>query len=544
MTTIHVPTHVRSFLRVTSHARFYIWLGLLFVLTGMFAPGRAGAVGTMTLLAATAPDQIGLMVLLSDGSVMAQSFFGSNWYRLTPDIHGSYNNGTWSNQAPMNYSRGYCSMQVLKDGRVFFAGGEYGNGKATSEVYDPVLNQWIIVPVPTTLLDPTKQSPILLPGNNQAFLDSASEILPNGNVLVAPVAVSTAGSTLIYSPTTETWSAGPKIFRGPYEDEATWVKLPDDSILTIDPYLPGYNQFGTNSERYIPALNKWINDANVPVGMYNTSNEIGAGFLLPTGKAFFLGGLGHTAIYSPSGNTNMGSWSQGPDIPNGLVAQDAPAAMMANGKILCAVTPAQIHFPVYFYEYDPVANSFSQLVATDSSSNTIYGNLISDETGMLDLPDGTVLFYDNSNISPQLYVYHPDGSPLPAGKPVVTSITINTNGSFHLTGTGLNGVSEGAGFGDDKQMGSNYPLVRFTDGGGNVYYARTFNWSSTGVMTSNNIVSTEFALPSNLPAGINSLVVVANGIASDPVAFNPLDYPTVAFTSPAPGAVLTDPALN
>jgi hypothetical protein len=176
---------------------------------------------------------------------------------------------------------------------------------------------------------------------------------------------------------------------------------------------------GTNSERYIPSLNKWINDANLPIGMYSTNNEIGAGFLLPSGKAFFLGGLGHTAIYTPSGNTNAGSWSQGADIPDGLVTQDAPSAMMVNSKILCAVTSAQIHFPIYFYEYDPVANSFSQLLATDSSSNTIYGNVISDETCMLDLPDGTVLYSDNSDISPQLYVYHPDGSPLTAGKPVL-----------------------------------------------------------------------------------------------------------------------------
>src|SRR5262249_43067355 len=54
---------------------------------------------------------------------------------------------------------------------------------------------------------------------------------------------------------------------------------------------------------------------------------------------------------------------------------------------------------------------------------------------------------------------------------------------------------------------------------GLVYYARTFNWSSTGVMTSNKPVSTEFSLPIGLPVGSYSLVTVANGIASDPVSF-------------------------
>jgi hypothetical protein len=73
-------------------------------------------------------------------------------------------------------------------------------------------------------------------------------------------------------------------------------------------------------------------------------------------------------------------------------------------------------------------------------------------------------------------------------------------------------------------MSSNYPLVRLTSSTGKVTYARTYNWSSTGVMTGNKSVSTEFALPADIaqatPGGQKySLVVVANGISSDPVNF-------------------------
>ena len=82
----------------------------------------------------------------------------------------------------------------------------------------------------------------------------------------------------------------------------------------------------------------------------------------------------------------------------------------------------------------------------------------------------------------------------------------------------LNGISEGANYGDDVQMDSNYPLVRLTDGSGNVYYARTYNWSSTSVQNG-NVVSTEVAIPVTLPAGFYNLVVVANGIASDPISY-------------------------
>ena len=100
--------------------------------------------------------------------------------------------------------------------------------------------------------------------------------------------------------------------------------------VTVDP-------FGTDSERYIPSLNRWISDAALPVALYNNLDEMGAGLLLPDGRALFLGGTGHTALYTPSGNTNQGAWAAGPDIPGGLGTSDAPAAMMVNGRILCAV---------------------------------------------------------------------------------------------------------------------------------------------------------------------------------------------------------------
>ena len=68
-------------------------------------------------------------------------------------------------------------------------------------------------------------------------------------------------------------------------------------------------------------------------------------------------------------------------------------------------------------------------------------------------------------------------------------------------------------------MNSNYPLVRMTDSGGGVHYARTYNWSSTSVMTGSKPVSTEFTV-NYAHAGDYQLVVVANGFASDPMPFS------------------------
>ena len=441
------------------------------------------------------------MLLLSDGTVMVQrSGASSTWYRLTPDIHGSYVNGTWTTLATMHDARLYFSSQVLKDGRVFVAGGEYGAGgishsanSQTAEVYDPLANVWTS-----------------LPSSGADFYDSVSKMLPDGNVLVAPVF---SGGTIIFNYKSNAWTSGPNFFRGGDQDEASWVKLPDDSILTIDP-------FGTNSERYIPSLNVWVDDGLVPESLYDSfGSELGAAFLLPNGNAFFLGATGHTALYTPTGTASPGTWTAGPDIPSAHGTPDAAAAMMVNGKILCAVSPVPTsgnHFPkpTSFYEYDPVSNAFTQANAPGGGTSV---NISSYVTTMLDLPDGTVLYATQS--SSQLYIYQPDGSPLAAGQPTITSIAPNADGSYHLTGTLLNGISEGAAYGDDWQMNSNYPIVRLTDAAGNVRYARTYNWSSTSVMTGNTPETTEFRLPPGLAAGTYSLVVVANGNSSVPVSF-------------------------
>jgi hypothetical protein len=468
-------------------------LALSLVVSGGSFPIQARAAGAWAPLSQAAPDTIATMLLLSDGTVMAHGAGSRYWYRLTPNASGSYINGTWSALAPMQDSRLYYASAMLRDGRVFVAGGEFGSGGSSAEVYDPVSDVW--TPVPATALV-------------QKFSDSISDILPDGTVLVAPVYPSAFGGTVIYDPVTNDWRAGPTLFRGYCQSEASWVKLADESLLTIDPY-------GTNSERYVPALNAWIDDGTVPAQLYDTNGELGAGLLLSDGRALFLGGTGHTALYTPTGTTNAGSWTSGPDLPDAQGTSDAPAAMLVNGRILCATGPAQTFDPpVRFYEYDPGSNAFSQVNGPTGSPT--YDAAAPYYTALLDLPDGTVLF---SSFNTQLYVYQPAGAPLAAGRPAINSVSRNPDGSYHLTGTGLNGISAGAAYGDDAQMNSNYPLVRLTDASNHVYYARTYNWTSTGIMTGNTPVATEFTLPGNLPPGAYSLVVVANGISSLPVPF-------------------------
>jgi hypothetical protein len=460
------------------------------------APLSTKAVGTWARLSRSAPEAVELMLLMPDGTVMAASQGGSSsgrgWFKLTPDSRGSYINGTWTTLASMHYTRLYYASDVLRDGRVFVAGAEYGTGTNSAEVYNPSNDTWTVTGPP--------------PAGQTLFFDNISKMLPNGNILIAPVGPATPGGTVIFHPDSNTFTPGPKLFRGFYQDEASWVRLPDDSIVTIDP-------FGTHSERYIPSLNKWVDDGVLPVSIYNNIGEMGPGFLLPNGRAFFLGGTSNTVFYIPTGTTNAGTWIAGPNIPDGHGVSDGAGAMMVNGKVLCAVgSSTNFGSTTWFYEFDSVSNSFTAVNGPNGPTEQMppYYSIF------LDLPDGTVLF---SRFNRQLYVYQPDGSPLAAGKPTIGGITGNSDGSFHLTGTLLNGISEGACYGDDAQMDSNYPLVRLRSTSGNVFYARTYNWSSSSVMASNRLVSTEFMVPTNVPAGVYSLVAVANGISSDPFTF-------------------------
>ena len=466
-------------------------------------------IGFWTPVASAAPSSSGgAMMLLSDGTVMAKSSAGGAsagnlWNKLTPDANGSYINGTWTTLAPMINTRLYFSSQVLKDGRVYVAGGEYGTGLQQAETYDPLTNVWTLAPSPAVNIS-----------------DANSEILSDGRVLQALVTGALTATT-IFNPATNTFTAGPNSLG--IHNESAWVKLPDNSILMVD-------RLSTNSERYIPSLNAWVADATVPVALYDGfGDETGGGVLLPDGRAFFIGSIGHTAYYTPSGTNSPGVWTAGPDIPGAQGVPDGPAAMMVNGKILMDVSPIPTsanHFPspTAFYEFDYLSNTYTQINTPFGGTTT---NISCYVTSFLDLPDGTILY--STQGSSQYYIYTPGSGPLVSGKPVINTIAQTGCSSFSITGTKFNGISQGATYGDDWQMNTNYPVIRLTNGS-NVYYCRTFNWNTTGVQRGSLPDTVQFTLPAGLPVATYSLVVTANGIASDPVLFTPTPYLTSTLT--------------
>ena len=473
----------------------------LLTLLAILMVSVALAQGTWHKISSNAPHNSGgLMLLLTDGTIMCKSSDGGGsgniWMKLTPNANGSYLNGTWSTLASMANDRLYFASEVLQDGRVYVAGGEYGVGGDFAEVYDPVANSWTNIP-----------------NSGGHISDANSEILPDGRVLQSMLNGSLRNSQ-IFDPKTNSYSAGPTSNGNP--NESAWVKLPDNSILMVN--------IGTrNSERYIPSLGKWITDATVPVDLYDPyGGESGTAYMLPDGRAFFTGSPGTTAYYTPSGNTDKGTWSAGPAIPNAQGQPDAPGAMMPNGKILLAVNPVPTdanHFiaPTTFYEFNYLTNGFTQIKSPTGATSENYQTFVSN---MLVLPDGNIMYGNQGNSA--YYIYTPDGTPLTAGKPTINQVSSAdcSGSSYNISGTKFNGISEGASYGDDWQMSTNYPIVKLTNGT-NVYYARTTNWDNTGVQTGATVSNAQFTLPAGLPNGTYSLTVTANGISSDPVSFTP-----------------------
>jgi len=108
------------------------------------------------------PLNVGTMLLLTDGTVIAHQEDDQNgdvaslhWYKLTPDINGSYVNGTWTQIAdlPTGYGPLFFGSAVLPDGRVVVEGGEYNQYGAgftkLGAIYNPVTDSWTPVTAPT-----------------------------------------------------------------------------------------------------------------------------------------------------------------------------------------------------------------------------------------------------------------------------------------------------------------------------------------------------------------------------------------------------------
>jgi hypothetical protein len=460
----------------------------------VFVIASASFSQTLKQLKHQPPDGAILTFQMTDGTVIAQGGNDSDWWKLTPDITGSYVNGTWTKLAslPAGYVPDAFASAVLADGRLVIVGGEYnsGNFALTNQgaIYDPSTNVW------TSVTPPKSWSYIG---------DSPAVVLPDGKFLVGNKLTK---SMAALDPKTLTWKSVSSAGKADFNAEEGWTLLPNGTILTADV------KDAPNSEIYTTSAGAWASAGSTIVDLHSPSpfgcinygpngslcyyppGEIGPAILRPDGTVFATGsysnngsGPGHTAIYSPT----VG-WSVGSDFPNGDNAGDSFAVLLTNGNVL---------------------------VEGDTGTSYVFdGTTLTPGVAipgcLMVLPTGQVLVGGSE-------VYTASGTYQTAWAPAIHSVptTVVRGSTYKITGTQFNGLSQAAAFGDEYQTATNYPLVRITNNStGHVFYAKTHDHSTMGVATGTKAVFTNFDVPAGMETGASSLVVVANGIPSLPVS--------------------------
>jgi hypothetical protein len=462
-------------------------------------PLSAGA-QTLTNLAHQPPDGAIITLQMTDGTVIAQGYGETDWWRLTPDNTGSYRNGTWAQIAslPSGYSPYAMTEAVLADGRLVISGGEYNFDQFAftnlGAIYDPLKNKWSMIDAPA--------------GWNNIG-DTPSIVLPDGRFVLG---YKFRRKMAALDPKTLTWTPLVSNGKNIMNSEEGWVLLPDGSFLSID--VAGHPK----SERYYPKTGKWVDEGNtagvdlrgaqnccghcIQYGKknkcYDPPGETGAAVRRPDGTVFATGSIpdgentAHTAIWTPPASGKIGTWKAGPNFPSGDESYDSPVSILPNGNVLVQGTSGR------FYEFD---------------GKNLNSTSLSGSGELMPLPSGEVLVGGYA-------VYKSTGNYNSSWAPTISSSppSVTRGSTYKISGTQFNGLNQGAAFGDEFDTHTNYPLLRITNNNsGHVFYCRTHDHSTMGVATGSKTVSTNFDVPSGMETGAGKLEVVANGIPSTAV---------------------------
>ena len=428
----------------------------------------------------------GSQLLMTDGTVLVQDSCTPNWFRLTPDSTGNYQDGTWTAipGMPSSYGPLYFASAVLADGKLIVNGGEYNfcNGAETNlgAIYDPIANSWTAVTGPS--------------GWGQIG-DAQSVVLTNGTYMIGNCCTNVQAQL---DESTMTWT---QVGTGKHDNnsEEGWTLLRNGDIVTADVIDAPY------SELFTPKTAAWSSAGDLPVNL-TQATEIGPQTMRPNDTVYVEGANGLTAIY----NASNGTWTQGPNMPTVAGAQldaaDAPSTLLTDGTVLAVGSPGVYQAPASFYIFNGKKN-ITIANPPDAPNDSSYN------VRLLMLPTGQVLEDDGSG---DIEIYTGNQKAFRGIAPVIVKVpkTLTAGSTYKLSGRRLNGFSQANFYGDDDTQATNYPLVRITNvASGAVVYARTHNHSYMGI-GSNHVVSTMFDVPSTIGTGTSTLQVVTNGIAS------------------------------
>jgi hypothetical protein len=353
------------------------------------------------------------------------------------------------------------------------------------------------------------------------FIGNAqSTVLPNGTYMLADCCDNPGAAALAtISGTKVTWTKEATVGCGtsglPCNENEGWTPLPDGNVMTVDVWNTGADY--DDVEVYDTAKGSWASAGRTADLLTDSNFEMGPAVLRPDGTIVQFGAnaSGKNDLYTVS----TGKWASAPKFPVIGGAQfscyHAPAALLPDGNVLVQASP-MFAAPSHFFEFS--VSKKGKMALNQVNDTTQAPNTDSLNGSFLDLPTGQVLWANTGFMgSAEIATYTPKGTANKKWLPVVSSVsstlTVGSTGNA-ISGTNFNGFSQGASYGSDRQMSTNYPLVRITNtASGNVCFGRSYDFSTMGVWTSGT-TSAEFDIPSSCQTGASTLQVIVNGIAS------------------------------
>ena len=518
---------------------------------------------------------IGQIQLLMDGSILANDSASVVWRRYFPDPVSGYVGGHWEQVASSISEREYFATGLLRDGRFLICGGEHAstNGvpdgdSSKCEVYDPNVN------FPSGQWQSVADAP-------QAVGDGFFSVRADGKLMLAPGIGNTM--YLYDPSANPVWVASGTVPSaiGTF-NEGALTRLQNDKLFftrnLAATYTPGGGASAWSSTIALPANSTFggtyhFGDPKAPpvvagqVAAVQDSVESGAALTLYDGRVFIGGSQGHNAIYNPATNSvtqvadtpgqfsnvhkfeNVGTacttnancqtgqvcgGGTGPKtcyIDHGLGIgnrlDESAQSVLPNGHVLAAVVQWDfgVNFsapssptcgsgsspPCFtFYEYEP-DGAFTALPGAPvfgPGSNVVQTLL----------PDGGALVANNT--SANLYIYSHAGAQQTAfGQPTITSVSGPVGGVYTLTGTSLNGLTNGSNRDDEGQAETGFPIVWINTYGQRRYC--TVTSVNSGSIKPGTSVTVQFKLPPNVPTGSFTLGISASGLqGANTIAFN------------------------
>jgi Kelch motif len=429
------------------------------------------------------PNGIQIMIQATDGSILVQAYDGQSWMKLTPDAKGSYINGTWSTLASEPVARLYFASQVLTDGRLFVAGGEYSgpgllpNWSNTGEIYDPLSNAWtIITPYPNQTNCPFVY---YVSGNTTSGSAEITEIYPYttgltvgeqvfGNGIPFPatiVSVDSPTQITISAPASQTVTANVVTFDEYYQLTGC---LGDDpsTLLSSGKILVG-DLVNANTYIYNVAANSWspsgtkvYPDSSDEEGWTRTSEGTIVNYDLfqsvATNGSYAEKYNPKTGVWrgiSPSDGTAEGTIPQ-LSSPN-LGYELGPSLRLQDGRVF------EIGATQHTALYNPVWNTWEAGPDISGTLNGIASPFGADDAPGAILPNGHVIFAADAGASG----FTSSGN-ITAGSPVITGIpsTALFQVFWSVSGTGIPGGAYIASVDSPSQVTISSPATASTSG--------------------------------------------------------------------------------